>query len=149
MEDKLTFWHISDDVTIQYLDRSLRRPKWDKGLQDHVLKHLEYKIVGTSIVSCMRLEDSPDIFIIDMSSVSNNNVNDRHFDLLKKFAEKHSSALFCIVSMFKSHMEDGFNELNSYVKDEIVVEMWGNGNESLADYMYKKVLQYYPYEVKK
>jgi hypothetical protein len=146
MEGKLTFWHISDDVTAHYLDRSLRRPKFEKGLMEHVLKHLEYKIVGTSLVSCMNLQGSPDIFVIDRGCMSNNNPGDNHYSLLKKFAQAHSSALFCIVSMFKSHMEDGFNELNDYVKDEIVVEMWGNGNESLADYMYKKVLQYYPYK---
>lgn len=148
MEGKFTFAIISDDASVNYLDRSLRRPKWDKGLQEHVLKHLEYKLIGQSLYECQTYPGTPDVFIIDAGCISNYNANDRHFDMLKKFASNHTSSLFCIVSLFKSRMEDCFNELKSYISEEVVVEMHGNGNEQIADYMYAKVLQYYPYKAK-
>ena len=146
MEGKFDFAIISDDASLSYLERSLRRPKWPKGLQDHVLKHLDYKLIGTSLYACQNYDGTPDVILIDAGCIANHNTNDRHFDMLKKFAEKHTSSLFCIVSLFKSRMEDCFNELRSYISEEVVVEMHGNGNEQIADYMYKKVLQYYPYK---
>ena len=145
MEGKFSFAIISDDVNLTYLDRSLHRPKWDKTVQEHVLKHLDYKLIGTSLYACQNYMGTPDVFIIDAGCITNHNVNDRHFDMLKRFASNHTSSLFCIVSLFKSRMEDCFAELRSYISEEVVVEMHGNGNEQVADYMYKKVLQYYPY----
>jgi hypothetical protein len=146
MEGKMIFWLISDDASLTYLDRSLRRPKFDKKIMEHVLSHLEYKIIGTSVYECMNLEGSPDVFIVDVGSISNFNVKDRYYDLFKKFVQKHTSSLFCIVSLFESRINDCFKEISEYIKDEVVIEQWGNGNEKLADYMYSKVLQFYPYK---
>jgi hypothetical protein len=145
MDGKFTFAIISDDTTYLYLERSLRRPKWDKSLQEHVLKHLEYKIIGRSLKECLNYEGQADCIILDAGAVSTY-MSDRYNSELRKFAQTHSSSIFCIVSLFKSRMEEYFKEVQSYVSDEVVVEMYGNGNEQVADYMYKKVLQYYPYK---
>jgi len=146
VEGKFDFAIVSDDVSINYLERSLRRPKWDKGVQEWVLSHLQYKVIGQSLYEVMSYEGTPDAFIIDAGCIATFNTKDRHFDLLKKFAQKHTSSIFCIVSLFKSRMEDCYNELKSYIQDEVVVEMHGNGNEEISSYMYKKVLEFYPYK---
>lgn len=146
VEGKFTFWIISDDLNISYLKRSLHRPKFSPQVIEHVDRHLEWKQIGTNLRECYDIEGSPDAFLVDAGCLTTNNPNDREYVLFKKFAMKHSSALFCIVSFVQSHMHTVFQELHDYVKDEIVVEQWGNGNELLADYMVKKVLLYYPLE---
>ena len=143
MNGKFTFSIISDDCSLLYLERSLRRPKWDKGLQEHVLKHLEYKIIGQSLKECLNYEGQPDCIILDAGCVSTY-LGDRYNSELKKFAQAHSSSIFCIVSLFKSRMEEYFKEVRSYLADEVIVETYGNGNEEISNYMYKKVLEFYP-----
>jgi hypothetical protein len=145
MDGLFTFAIISDDTTYLYLDRSLRRPKWDKRLQEHILKHLKYEIIGKTLYECRNYSGQPDCILIDAGAVATF-MNDRYNSELRKFCEAHSSSIFCIISLMKSRMEEYFKEVQSYVSDEVVVEQWGNGNEEVSNYIYKKILQYYPYK---
>lgn len=149
MENKLSVWIISDDASLFSLHRAMQICASDVKTCEHVNKHVEVKIVGSSLRTCMSLYGSPDIIILDMSCVTLLNAHDTHYDLLKAFARKHTSSIICLVSMCMPLANEAFQELKNTISDEVVVEKWENGMGKLAQYITSKVLMYYPLEGKK
>src|SRR5271169_6569673 len=98
MENKLTVGIISDDSNIFTLQRAINICSTDTKTCEHVKNHLDMKILGSSLRSCMYIQGSYDIIILDMSSITLNNTEDIHYKLLKEFARKHSSSIIYIVS---------------------------------------------------
>lgn len=143
---KLSFAIIADDIRPEWIERNLNHCRYDEKIVNHVCKHLEYKLIGTQLKEVMNYSGTPDYFIIDMSSLSNYDINDREYVLLKKFAEKHTSSIFCIVSFVAALAKAAFDELKEFLQDEVKIETYVNGAEALASYMFNKVLEYYPYE---
>ena len=146
MNGKLYVWIISDDACLSNLMRAVQISNSDLKVSQHVIAHLDVKIVGSSLRNSMSLFGNPDIIILDMSCVTLNNAHDTSWMLLKSFARKHTSSIICLVSAVMVNAEAAFKELKSVLSEEVVVEKSTNNVRALAEYIATKTIMYFPME---
>lgn len=83
---------------------------------------------------------------MDMSSLTLGN-NFNTYGVLRNFLKKHSASRFHLVCYVYFKAEEVIEEIKEIFKEEDILLTAGeNGNEAIANYMFDKVLEYYPYK---
>ena len=146
MENKLHIWIITDEPpTKEGVSRSLTH--YDDETVATVKEYLEYEFVGEHLCNCEGLTGSPDIIIMDLSSLSLGLNMDGRYTVLRQFLRKHNATIFHLVCYVYQEAQRTIEEIKQVFKEEDVVLTSGhNGNEAIANYMTEKTLDYFGYE---
>ena len=136
--NKLEVWYIEPDKKDhEHLKQSLE----DKDL----LNKFKIKHISKALVEIMDLEGTPDIIIIDTSSVQGIIPTalgcwDTLYANLRYFIEKHRSSKILIVSYVKSWAEDYLEELKRDLGEEdYYIEIGDNGSLHIIEYLERQL----------
>ena len=135
MSKKIDVWFFdNDEQEGEYLHDCLKELKIDN--------KFEIKQITKSVVESMDIIGSPNLIIIDTTSIAGDLLPygcwDSIYSNLRHFAEQHKSSYFYIVSYVKSWAKDYFDELKEDLGEEIIVEFGSNGANELAHYLNDK-----------
>lgn len=138
----LNAWVFADDVN----DFNFKCTMYKKYPADaeYVMEHLTVEFNNAPLKTLINKSGTPDVVLIDCSSISLLNDQDLGFNVLEAFANNHSSSIIVITSMCHPLAKQTMDDLKERIQDEVVVEDLGGGPEWATRYLRDKVLQYYP-----
>ena len=141
MENKLNIWIIADDVGPLHFKKAFFSNSRNA---QYAWAHANIRYFNHPLKVMMDIEGVPDIVIVDVGMITSSSVKEKEYLALTAFVRKHTSAIFCISSVFLSHAQRTIAELKTLLASEVALEILEGGMANTAKYITDKVMQYYP-----